>query len=386
MALRLYNSLSKKIEEFTPHDKNKVKMYVCGITPYDTTHLGHAFTYVFFDVLIRYLKSSGFDVTYTQNVTDINDRDNDILKRAKEQGIAWQNLANFWTDKFLEDMHALNWTMPDHYLWASAHIPGMIKQIGELLTNNIAYQKNGGVYLDISKSPNFGKLSKLSEKEMMKVAREFDEDLDNPDKKNPLDVTLWRPTITDQSPHIPSFDSPYGEGRPGWHLECSAMGICSLGEQIDIHGGGVDLIYPHHEAEIAQAEGASNKIPFVKYWIHTQLVSYQGNKMSKSLGNLVLISDLLGKHSANTIRFVLLSHHYREPWEFSEDELIEAAKKVNIIKQIIKSESKNNNSTFQQFNNSLDEDMNTPGALEVLLKTENKEEIKQMTDILGFKF
>lgn len=385
--MKLYNSLTKKIEIFSPIEKKNVKIYVCGITPYDTTHLGHAFTYIFFDTLIRYLKYKNYSVTYTQNITDINDRDNDLLKRAKEQNVPWQNLANFWTDKFLENMHALNWIMPDHYLWASAHIPAMTKTIDKLLENGYAYKNNGGVYFDIFKSVNFGKLSNFSKEKMHEIAREFDEDLDNPDKKNSLDITLWRPTIVGQSEHIPSFASPYGEGRPGWHIECSAMARCSLGEQIDIHGGGIDLIYPHHEAEIAQSEGGSGKIPFSRTWLHTQMVSYRGQKISKSVGNLVLVSDLLQNYSANAIRFTLLSHHYRDPWEFHDKELIEAEKSINIIRNILTS-SKNeevNNSNIQKFDMVLENDMNTPKALEIMLGVENKEEMKCMADVLGFK-
>ncbi len=390
--MKLYNSLTKKLEIFTPHVENKVKLYVCGITPYDTTHLGHAFTYIFFDSLIRFLRYKGYKTTYTQNVTDINDRDNDILKRAKEQNIPWPNLANFWTDKFLHDMHTLNWIMPDNFLFASAHIPAMIDLIEKLLKNNIAYCENGGVYLDITKDKDFGKLSRLTSANMLSIARDFEEDIENPDKRNPLDITLWRPTSSDQLEHIPSFDSPYGRGRPGWHLECSAMAVCSLGEQIDIHGGGMDLLFPHHEAEIAQSEGANGKIPFAKYWIHTELVSYQGRKISKSLGNIVLISDLLQKYSANAIRYMLLSHHYRTPWEFHETELIEAEKKVIIIDKAIKSQLKpieepRDNLIMKQFNNFLEDDMNTPAALKILLESSKKKKVDEiviMANVLGF--
>lgn len=366
-------------------------MYVCGITPYDTTHLGHAFTYVFFDSLIKFLNHKGYTVTYTQNVTDINDRDNDILKRAKEQGIPWQNLANFWTDKFLEDMHELNWTHPDHFLWASAHIPAVIKLINRLLENGLAYKTNGGVYLEIKKVVGLGRLSQLDEKQMLTTAAEFDEDLDNKDKKHPLDITLWRPTNQTQPQHIPSFDSPFGEGRPGWHIECSAMGIYSLGEQIDIHGGGIDLIYPHHESEIAQSEGATGKIPYAKYWMHTQLVSYKGEKMSKSVGNLVLISELLQRYSANAIRYMLLSNHYREPWEFKEEMLSQAEEKMKYITKKLsrvsqKPDPKIIENQLPDFVSAMENDMNTEQTLKILLSTEDKREIIKMANILGFKF
>ncbi len=388
--MKVFNSLSRDVEEFNPIDSKNVKMYVCGITPYDTTHLGHAFTYIFFDTLIRYLKYTGCNIIYTQNVTDINDRDSDILKRANEQGIPWQNLANFWTDKFLDDMHKLNWIMPDHFLWASAHIPSMVKLTNQLLENGFAYVENGGVYLDIAKIRDYGKLSKLTGAQMLNVAREFGEDLHNPDKKYPLDITLWRPTVAGQPIHIPSFDSPFGPGRPGWHLECSAMANCSLGEKIDIHGGGIDLIYPHHESEIIQSEGATGVTPFAKYWIHTELVSYKGQKMSKSLGNLVMVSDLLVNHSANAIRYILLSHHYRSPWEFTESELDNAETKINFIRGRINNKtndkSKVNKNLIEKFENAMDDDMNTKKALEILLKAESKKEIMLMAEVLGFKF
>ncbi len=320
----LYNSLTAKMQKFIPIRKNRVSMYVCGITPYDVTHLGHAFTYIWFDVLVRYLKFKGYKVTYTQNVTDINDRDNDILKKAMEQNVSWQKLGDFWTKQFLGDMNALNWTMPNNYLKASENIHHMINLIQKLINNGYAYSKNGSVYFDIKQKKDYGKLSGLGKTEMQKIAREFEEDVDNPDKKNPLDFTLWRESSTNQPAHIPGFESPFGLGRPGWHIECSSMSTSTLGDQIDIHGGGIDLIYPHHEAEIAQSEGATLKIPFSRFWMHVALVSYKGKKMAKSLGNLVMISDLLKKFSVDAIRFVLLSHHYRESWGFDEKELYEA--------------------------------------------------------------
>lgn len=385
--MKLYNALSRSLEELTPIDENSVKMYVCGITPYDTTHIGHAFTYIFFDTLLRYLRYKGFKVAYTQNVTDINDRDNDILKRAKEQGTTWKSISKFWTDKFLTDMQTLNWVKPDNYLWASNYIPQITDLIEHLLKHNFAYQKNGGVYLDIEAKKDFGKLSRLTDREMIEMSKQFEEDLENPDKKHPLDITLWRPTTPNQPEHIPSFESPFGPGRPGWHIECSAMAINSLGEQIDIHGGGVDLIYPHHESELAQSEGATGKSPFSKYWIHTEIVAYNGQKMSKSLGNLVMVSDLLKKYSPNAIRYLLLSHHYREPWEFFETDLVEAEKKIELIKEALNgaSSSKKEENSIVEFEQAMDDDMNTPQALEIMSKSTG-EELRQMANILGFKF
>jgi cysteinyl-tRNA synthetase len=324
--MRFYNTLSGKKDKFVPISKTEVRIYVCGITPYDTTHLGHAFTYLSFDVLIRYLEFKKYKINYSQNVTDINDRDNDILKRAKEQKVSWQKLSEFWTKRFLEDMRILNWRVPDNYLYASNEIDSMVKIIKQLIDNKVAYKVNGNVYLDISKDRHYGQLSRLSRQKMLEIANQFEEDTENANKKNPLDITLWKTSFSKQPSHIPSFDGPFGKGRPGWHIECSAMAISSLGESIDIHGGGKDLIFPHHEAEIVQSENATGIRPFSKFWMHTGIISYQGEKMSKSLGNLVLVSDLLKKYSSNAIRWLLLSHHYRQSWEFTYSDMDKAQK------------------------------------------------------------
>lgn len=371
----IYNSLTRKLETFKPHLSGKVSIYVCGITPYDTTHLGHAFTYISFDALIRFLTFKGFNLSYTQNVTDINDRDRDILQRAQEKGITWQHLSKYWTKKFLEDMKALNWTAPINYLYASKNLVAMIRMIKSLLKKGFAYQVNGSVYIDVGKFKNFGSLSRLNKNQMLKKALEFEEDIKDPQKKNPLDFTLWKASQPNQPTHIPSFKSPWGRGRPGWHIECSAMSVSSLGKQIDIHGGGKDLIFPHHEAEIIQSEGAAGKIPFVKYWMHTGTVYYKGVKMSKSKGNLVMVSDLLKKYSANAIRWLLLSHHYRSDWEFKEDELKKAQKNVDKLQKSIAQ------GLDYQWNKILSQDLNTPKVLNFLLQNPDK----KIYEILGFK-
>ncbi|MBF8249607.1 MAG: cysteinyl-tRNA synthetase [Candidatus Levybacteria bacterium] len=366
--LRLYNSLTKKKEQFVPLKLNEVSMYVCGITPYDTTHLGHAFTYISFDILVRILKYQGFKVNYTQNVTDINDRDNDILKRAREKNTTWEQLSDFWIKKFLQDMSSLNWIKPNNLIKASDNVTSMIRIIELLLINNIAYCVDSSVYLEILKIKDFGKLSKFTKEEMIKTSEEFGEDINNPDKKNPLDITLWRAFDRDQPSHIPSFESPFGPGRPGWHIECSAMAISTLGEQIDVHGGGIDLIYPHHEAEIAQSEGATKKIPFSRFWIHNAPVSYNGKKMSKSLSNLIMISDLLKKYSPNSIRWYLISHHYRQPFEFFEKDLAKSNFEFLQTEKYLRSEI-NSDPNAQLPNNlitALEDDLNTPLALEII--------------------
>lgn len=394
--MKIFNSLTQKLEEFKPLNNNRVTIYVCGITPYDTTHLGHAFTYISFDALIRYLKFKGFNVIYTQNVTDINDRDKDILQRAKEQNISWQKLSEFWTEKFLSDMKCLNWISPTNYLKASENIPAMLNLIQKLLDNSLGYIVNGSVYLDISKVSGYGKLSKLFDREkMIKVAKDFEEDLENPDKRNPLDITLWRASKPNDPKHIPSFafdskglarhvSEALQAGRPGWHIECSAMSISTLGEQIDIHGGGSDLKFPHHEAEIAQSEGATGKIPFAKYWLHTGTVGYRGQKMSKSKGNLVMVSDLLKKYSQNAIRWLILSHHWHEDWEFKEEDLARAQKNVELVENL---NLHLRGGGIKEFTRLMDNNLDTPKTLEYLLnlvEQNSKVELKKLYNILGF--
>jgi len=386
--MHLYNSLVRKKELFIPLN-NTVTLYVCGITPYDITHLGHAFTYLSFDILVRYLKYLGFKVIYTQNITDINDRDKDILERAKQQNIPWKKLAEVSTKKFLEDMRHLNWIMPTNYLKASESINSVIFFIKKLLANGFAYEVKGSVYLNIDKDRQYGKLSRLTQEKMLEIAKNFDEDLDNPDKKNSLDVTLWRAATPDQPEHIPSFASSFGKGRPGWHMECSAMSMSTLGEQIDIHGGGIDLLFPHHEAEIAQSEGATGKKPFVKYWMHTGNIFYRGEKMSKSKGNLVLVSSLLQKYTANALRWLLLSHHYRESWEFKEKELDKAEQTFARLAKLIsqKRSSADNNILWQIFANAMNDNLDTPKTLLLIKNVAEKGDLhfaKTALQKLGF--
>ncbi|MBI1982425.1 MAG: cysteine--tRNA ligase [Candidatus Levybacteria bacterium] len=388
--LKLYNSLTRKKEPFVPLRGRDVRMYVCGITPYDTTHLGHAFTYVSFDVLARYLKFKGFKVTYVQNVTDIDD---DILKRAKEEGKNWKKLGDFWTKRYLSDMRALNVLPPTHYVKATGSVTTIIHIIRVLLNKGFAYEKNGNVYFEVNKDKEYGKLSRFNKEQMLLISKERGNNPNDPLKKDPLDFVLWQRSKAAE----PSWDSPWGppagggrplrqaQGRPGWHIECSAMINSYLGKQIDpfdelrvdgehsrtidIHGGGKDLIFPHHESEIAQSEGFTGKKPFVKYWLHTAMVLCDGEKMSKSLGNLVMISDLLKRYSANTIRWVLLSHHYRLPWEFDESEFLQAKK---FLDQVQKAKSLkpgrlgkkiSASKYFQRFIHYMDNDLDIPSSL-----------------------
>lgn len=384
-VLTLYNSLTRKKENFISLKPKKVRLYVCGITPYDTTHLGHAFTYISFDSLIRTLKFLGYSVTYTQNVTDINDRDTDILKRAKEQNTTWNKLAEFWTNRFLSDMKILGWIIPNNYLKASENIDSIINLILKIVDKKYAYVSQNSVFLDVGKFKDYGKLSRLSLKQMLEKAKEFNEDLTNPYKKNSLDITLWKSSSSNQESHIPSFESPWGKGRPGWHIECSAMAINSLGEQIDIHGGGIDLQYPHHESEIVQSESATGKVPFSKLWVHTATVLIGNQKMSKSLGNLILISDLLKKYSADAIRFVLLSHHYREPWNYVQNEFEKAEGNLKALTRFGKTGE--NKYLMEKIKLALCDDLNTPAALQIMLDavvSGNGGGVYEGLELLGF--
>jgi cysteinyl-tRNA synthetase len=371
--LTLYNSYTQKKERFTSLSSKQIKLYVCGITPYDTTHLGHAFTYLSFDILIRYLQFRGYTVTYTQNVTDIDD---DILKRAKRDGRDWEELGIFWTQKFVNDLEALHMIMPTHYVKATQSIPTIIKIVTSLVQKKYAYERKGNVYFAVQSFPAYGKLSKLDEKQMIELSRERGADPDDSNKKHPLDFILWQAGEPDE----PSWKSPWGMGRPGWHIECSAMIADTLGEQIDIHGGGFDLIYPHHESEIAQSESFTGRKPFVKTWMHTGMVMYQGEKMAKSLGNLVMVSELLKTYSANSIRYALISHHYREQWEFFDNEALNAKKTIEkLLAQLMLPDQGNVNDVLA----ALDDDLNTPLALRTL-QTFQGAPLKRALTLLGF--
>jgi len=316
--MQLHNVLTGKRETFTPQGETAT-VYVCGITPYDTTHLGHAFTYTSFDILIRYLEFLGHPVKYVQNVTDIDD---DILRKAAEVGDDWQAVGNRWTAHFIRDMIALNVRPPDRFPRATSVIAEMQETISALLAAGYAYEVAGNVYFHIDDDEDFGKLSRIPRAEMLPVANERGNHPDDPHKRDPLDFVLWQA----QAEGEPAWDSPWGPGRPGWHIECSTMATEYLGDTIDIHGGGADLLFPHHECEIAQAEGATGQEPFVRFWLHTAMVHHEGEKMSKSLGNLIMVRDLLdqGWHP-DALRLYLGRHHYRDVWEFHASSLEAAA-------------------------------------------------------------
>jgi L-cysteine:1D-myo-inositol 2-amino-2-deoxy-alpha-D-glucopyranoside ligase len=314
VTIRLFDVRRGTAAPFEPAGQRPVGLYVCGVTPYDTGHLGHAFTYITFDVLNRYLRYRGHPVTYVQNLTDVDD---DLLRKARELGEDYLALGNRHVTTFLTEMAALNWLPPEHYPRATEHIGQMEELIGQLLERGHAYAAEGHVFFEIASSPRFGELSGLPLDAMLPIANERGNIPDLPGKRDPLDFVLWQPSHDDE----PSWPSPWGAGRPGWHIECSAMSMAYLGPSFEIHGGGGDLVFPHHEAEIAQSEGATGVRPFVGWWMHTGMLRYQGEKMSKSLGNLVLVRDLLRSYPGDAIRHYLVSHHYREEVDFSEADL-----------------------------------------------------------------
>ncbi len=310
--LRIYNTLSGKKEVFIPLREGKVGMYACGVTVYDLCHIGHARSTVVFDVIFRYIRFLGYEVTYVRNITDVDDK---IINKANAEGVTWEEVAQRYTREFTTDMNALGLEKPTHEPKATDHIGEMIRMVEWLMEKGYAYQADGDVFFSVEKFRDYGKLSKRSLEQMRAGARvEVDER-----KRNPLDFALWKAS----KPGEPAWDSPWGKGRPGWHIECSAMSQGFLGDTLDIHGGGKDLIFPHHENEIAQSEGATGK-PFARYWIHNGFVNINREKMSKSLGNILTIREIFNRCHPEIIRLFLLSHHYRSPVDFTDRNLAEA--------------------------------------------------------------
>lgn len=319
--MKLVNTLTRQEEEFVPLG-DTVRMYVCGVTPYDENHVGHAMSYIVFDVLRRYLEYRGYRVRHVQNFTDIDDR---IIARAARLEINEEELAQRYIDRYFEDMRALNILPADEYPRATQEIPEMIAIIQGLMEKGYAYvasgqasSGHGDVYYRVERKRDYGKLSRRNLEEMVAGARVEPGE----GKENPMDFALWKSA----KPGEPAWDSPWGPGRPGWHIECSAMSVKYLGEQIDIHGGGEDLIFPHHENEIAQTEAFTGKDPFVRYWLHNAWVRVGEEKMSKSLGNFVPVREAVQRWGADAVRLFVLTSHYRSPLTYSEDAL-DAAKR-----------------------------------------------------------
>jgi len=384
--MKLHNSYTNKVEEFIPINENKVKMYVCGPTVYDYAHLGHARCYITWDVLYRYLKFKGYEVTYCRNVTDVDDK---ILKKAEKEGKTPQEVSSYWYKKFAESMKALNTLEPDVEPFATKTLGEMIAITKELIAKGYAYEVNGDVYFRVKKFDRYGQLSKQPIDALESGARvEVGEQ-----KEDALDFALWK------KDEKFGYNSPWGVGRPGWHIECSAMSRKYLGKTIDIHAGGADLIFPHHENEIAQSECA-NGCKFVNYWLHNGFVTINKEKMSKSLGNFLTIDDLLKNYDANTIRFFILTNHYRMPVEFSDEALQSAASGVKRMLNagILKDDKTYDITKFDEYNQfveAMDDDLNTSKALAVLFDLANKSNkgveganyaLNQLASALGFVF
>jgi len=357
--MKVWNTLSGKKEDFIPRG-NEVRMYVCGVTPYAEAHIGHAMSYIVFDVIRRYLEFSGYRLKYVQNVTDIDDK---IINRANQQGINAGELAQEYTDSFFEDMDALNIRPADAYPRATGEIDKILDVIQGLVAKGYAYEAQGSVYFRVRQAAGYGKLAHRNLESMMAGARiEAGEE-----KEHPMDFVLWKAS----KPGEPSWESPWGDGRPGWHIECSAMSLKYLGDTIDIHGGGQDLIFPHHENEIAQSESFTGKEPFSRYWLHNGLLQLGEDKMSKSLGNLITIKEALDSYSADAIRIFVLSSHYRSPLKYSEEALAAAEAGADRLRRVVsredsavsKGEAIDAESYRKCFTEAMDDDFNTPQAL-----------------------
>lgn len=394
--MKLYNTLTRK-QEILSINNNIINMYICGVTPYASSHIGHAMSSVVFDVLRRYLEFKGFNVNHIQNFTDIDDK---MIQVASELGISTVELADNNIKSFLTEMDLLNNLRAKFYPRATEEIDKIIEIISNLISKDLAYHNKDGVYFRVDKVENYGKLSRRTLKDMISGSRvEVDEN-----KENSMDFALWKSKKSGE----PFWNSPWGDGRPGWHIECSAMSIKYLGNTIDIHGGGQDLIFPHHENEIVQSEAFTQEIPFSKFWLHNGLLRMGSDKMSKSLGNIVLIKDVLNKFSSNAVRMFILSSHYRSPLDYSEDNIMG---KENSIKKLYKvlehtggvhSNEINDllESRKQQFINAMDDDLNTPRAIATIFDlskdlnqlinknidiTEGQILLNRLTNVLGIE-
>jgi len=376
-------------EEFKPIHKNRVNMFVCGPTVYDHAHIGHARTYLAYDVIARYLRYKGFSLFYLMNITDVDDK---IIERAKQRKINPLELSKNFNKEFLDDMLSLNMLSTNLFARASEHIPEMIDQIQRLLEKGYAYRVNGDIYFTISEFPDYGGLSGQKPEELKKHRIEPD-----PRKKDPSDFSLWKSRSKDEL----GWNSPWGWGRPGWHIEDTAITETYFGPQYDIHGGALELVFPHHEAEIAQAESVTGKKPLVKYWIHTGMVNVKGQKMSKSLGNFVTIKEILQKYNSNVLRIFFASSHYRSPIDYNEKNLENARENFRTISNaynmakntldIKRSKRQNKDSNYlddiqshkNKFMEAMDDDFNTPIALSVMISFSKKLEayVKEDPDV-----
>lgn len=339
-----------------------VGMYVCGITPYDGGHIGHAFTYHTFDLITRRLRADGITVRSVRNVTDVDD---DILRVARQRGVDFRTLGGAEAQRFDRDMADLGLLSVEASPYATSRVPEMVQWIERLIDRGTAYDHEGWVYFDVERFPHYGALSRLDPQTMIELSRTRGANPDDQRKRNPLDFVLWQPSLVDE----PSWPSPWSQGRPGWHIECTVLSATELPLPIDIHGGGDDLIYPHHESEIAQALAAG--VPrYVRHWVHVAMVGYQGEKMSKSVGNLVFVRELLERVPAAVIRLMLCAHHHRRAWEYNDEELTRAQSRWLAYQSAMtdgaRFTSTDARALYDDFMARIDDDLDTPGALAIL--------------------
>lgn len=351
MVMRLFDTARQAVVPFEPGPT--VLMYTCGITPYDATHLGHAATFIAYDVLQRRLIDLGHTVKCVRNVTDVDDP---LFAKARQLGVHYLDLAAGEEARFERDMVALNALPVYSTPRASSAIPDIRGFIGMVLDRGYAYQAGGSVYFDVTKFPTFGEVSHYSTEQMIEFARERGGDVDNPAKRHPLDFVLWQPSAPDE----PAWDTMWGPGRPGWHIECSALALRELGTTIDLHGGGSDLIFPHHECERAQSEAATGE-PFVRHWMHTAMIYMDGQKMSKSLGNLVFVDRLRQSWDPRAIRLAIIEHHYRTPWEW--DDTIMPRNSARLERWVAARDAAGADAVLDSVRARLDDDLDTPGAI-----------------------
>ena len=371
MAPRVFNTLTRGKEDLVPVHAGEIRIYVCGVTVYDLSHIGHGRSAIVFDVMRRYLKHRGHAVKFIKNFTDIDDK---IIRKANQEGVSAQEISERYIEEYRTDMASLGVAPADIEPKATEHVPQMIALIERLIAKGVAYPVEGDVYFEVRRFPGYGKLSGKNLEELQAGARvEVDER-----KRDPMDFALWKAT----KPGEPSWKSPWGQGRPGWHIECSAMAMQYLGEVLDVHGGGEDLIFPHHENEIAQSEAATGK-PFARYWLHNGFVNLAAEKMSKSLGNTLTIKDLVRRHDPEALRLYLLGTHYRHPLEFGDERIVEAGRALARLRSL-KDEADRiasrgtpapgpDHGLFDEvaahrarFEAAMDDDFNTPQALGVL--------------------
>ncbi len=340
---------------------HEVRIYVCGITPYDSTHLGHANTYLTYDLLVRRLESLGHKVRLVRNITDVDDS---ILPKARELGVDFLELAAAETARFEGDMVSLETRPPEAQPRATEWVKEMVELIGRLDAGGHVYVVDGTVFFDVTTFETFGEMSGYDEVTMIEMSRERGGNPDDPHRRNPLDFVLWQPSLPDE----PSWDSPWGPGRPGWHIECSAMSMSLLGNTLDIHGGGSDLVFPHHEAERAQSEAATGET-FVRYWMHCGMVAYQGRKMSKSLGNLVFVSELAKIADPRALRLALMAHHYRSDWEWFDTYIDDGSAALDLLLAAVDGSSGPDPQPFvDRIHAALDDDLDAPVARSTMLE------------------